>query len=228
MTSVNDLLRELRTHLGVAVSYTARSQGGDVYEGFLFSLVVATARQSGAAIHYEDVHGSKVNSMVFPTSPTHLYSKTRDYTHAVIQFGQAPALEAHVGVRVQGSSGVLHECDLVVLDSDAAELCRQTRKDPLATKCLLAIECKYYTSSGLALGLARGFVGLSVDLGSRVHPLFVANIASDSVTKYLTGRPKIRRELNVVPGAPEIDGVQYLIREAFKAHVGKGDPSYRI
>jgi hypothetical protein len=227
MTSVNDLLRELRTHLGVAVSYTTKSQADDVYEGFLFAQVVATARRSGAAIHYEDVHGNKVNRMEFRTSPTRLYSTRRDYTHAVITFGQAPTLEAHVGVQVQGASGVLHECDVVVLDAGEAALCRRRRANPRAFKCLLAIECKYYTASGLELGLARGFAGLSADLGSNVRPLFVANIASDSVTKYLVGR-KIDRELNVVPGAPEIDGVQHLIREAFKTHVGKGDPSYRI
>jgi hypothetical protein len=44
MTRVDDLLLELRTHLGAAVSYTMASAANDVYEGFLFSLVVATAR----------------------------------------------------------------------------------------------------------------------------------------------------------------------------------------
>lgn len=226
MTSVNDLLRELRVHLGTGVSYSTASQANDVYEGFLFSLVVATARRSGAAIHYEDVRGTKTHSLVFRTSPGRLYSTTHNYTHAVVTFGRAPTLEVHLGVQVQGGSGVLHECDVIVLDADEAALCRRERTSPRAAKCLLAIECKYYTAH-LKLGQARGFAGLSADMGSRMHPLFVANIASDSVTKYLTGR-KLRRELNVVPGSPEIDGVQHLIREAFKAHVGKSDPAYRI
>lgn len=225
MARVDGLLRELHTHLG-AVSYTASSQANDVYEGYLFTQVVVTARRSGAAIHYEDVCGNKVHRMVFRTSPTRLYSTAHDYTHAVITFGRAPMVEVHVGVQVQGVSGVLHECDVVVLDADEAALCRRKRVNPRAAKCLLAIECKYY-SSGLKLGLARGFAGLSADLGNRVYPLFVANIASDSVTKYLTGR-KLHQELNVVPGAPEIDDVQHHIREAFKAHVGKGDPNYRM
>jgi hypothetical protein len=69
MTRVDDLLRELRTHLGAAVSYTTASAANDVYEGFLFSLVVATARKSGAVIHYEDVRGSKVRNLIFRTSP---------------------------------------------------------------------------------------------------------------------------------------------------------------
>ena len=87
------------------------------------------------------------------------------------------------------------------------------------------IECKYYTAH-LPLGQARGFAGLSADLGNAAHPIFVANIGSESVTKYLNGR-KVR-ELNVISGAPEIEGVQSLVREAFKSHVGRRDSGLRI
>jgi hypothetical protein len=89
-----------------------------------------------------------------------------------------------------------------------------------------AIECKYYTAH-LPLGQARGFAGLSADLGNAAHPIFVANIGSESVTKYLNGR-KVPRELNVISGAPEIEGVQSLVREAFKPHVGRRDSGLRI
>lgn len=226
MTREDDLLRDLRTHLGAAVSYTTASQANDIYEGFLFSLVIATARRSGAVIRYEDVRGNKTRSLVFRTSPGRLYSTRRNYTHAVVEFGTAPALEVHVGVKVEGSSGVEHECDVVVVDSQEAALCRREKTFPRSAKCLLAIECKYYTAH-LPLGQARGFVGLSADLGNRAHPIFVANIGSGSVTKYLTGR-KVSRELHVVSSAPEIEGVQSLIREAFKAYVGRRDSDLRI
>lgn len=229
MSRVDELLDELRVNLRAAVSYSTVSQVNDVYEGFLFSLVVDTARRSNAAIHYEDVEGNKTHYLVFRTTPGRIYSRAHDYTHAVVRFGNAPVLEVHVGVQVQGSSGAMHECDVVVLDAEEAALCRRERTFPRVAKCLLAIECKYYTAH-LPLGQARGFVGLSMDMGSRVHSLFVANIASGSVTTYLTGRSnrKIFRELNVVPRASEIDGVRGLIREAFKAHVGRGDSNFRI
>lgn len=73
-----------------------------------------------------------------------------------------------MGVQVQGGSGVLRECDVVVLDADEAALCRRSRISPRASKCLLAIECKYYTTH-LSLGQARGFAGLSADMGNRAH-----------------------------------------------------------
>jgi hypothetical protein len=169
------------------VSYSAASQVNDVYEGFLFSLVVDTARRSNATIHYEDVRGNKTHNLVFRTTPGRIYSRAHDYTHAVVRFGSAPVLEVHVGVQVQGSSGAMHECDVVVLDADEATLCRRERTFPRVAKCLLAIECKYYTAH-LPLREARGFVGLSADMGNQAHSLFVANIASGSVTTYLTGR----------------------------------------
>jgi hypothetical protein len=226
MTKVDDLLRELRTHLGAAVSYTTASAANDIYEGFLFSLVVATARKSGAVIRYEDVRGNKARNLTSRTSPGQLYSTRQDYTYAVIEFGRAPALEVHVGVKVQGTSGVEHECDVLVLDAAEAVLCRRLRTSPRAGKCLIAIECKYYTAY-LPLGQARGFAGLSADLGNSAHPIFVANIGSGSVTKYLNGR-RVSRELNVISDAPEIEGVQSLVREAFKSHVGRRDSGLRI
>jgi hypothetical protein len=226
MTTTSDLLRDLRTHLRTAVSYTTASATHDIYEGFLFSLVVATARKSGAVIRYEDVRGSKAGNLIFRTSPGRLYSTRQNYTHAVVGFGRAPALEVHVGVQVQGGSGVEHECDVLVLGAEEAALCRRMKTSPRATKCLLAIECKYYTAH-LPLGQARGFAGLSADLGRNAHPMFVANIGSGSVARYLTGR-NLSRELHVISGAPEIEGVQGLIREAFKSHVGRSDSGLRI
>lgn len=88
------------------------------------------------------------------------------------------------------------------------------------------IECKYYTAH-LPLGQARGFAGLSADLGNAAHAIFVANIGSENVTKYLNGR-KVPRELNVISGTPEIEGVWSLVREAFKFHVGRRHSGMRI
>jgi hypothetical protein len=148
------------------------------------TLVVATARGCIAAVHYENVHGARVNDLIFRTSPGRLYSTAQDYTHAVIQFGpRTPLLEAHIGVMVQGNSGVRHECDVVVLDSDEARTCRQVGASPRSRKCILAIECKYYLTS-LPLGVARGFAGLKDDLG-QTRVIFSANTTSDKVRKYL-------------------------------------------
>ena len=204
LVTTSDLLKELRTLLSAgAVSYNSSSAANDVYEGFLFSLVVATARDSNAAVRYETVRGVPASNLIFRTSPGRLYSTAQEYTHAVIRFGtSAPVLEAHIGVLVQGVSGVEHECDVVVLDADEARVCRQVRASPRSRRCLLAIECKYYLAS-LPLGLARGFAGLKDDLG-RADVIFAANTGSNSVKKYLDHR-RLTREFQAIPGSREVE-----------------------
>ncbi|MFD7298897.1 hypothetical protein ACFV9W_36935 [Streptomyces sp. NPDC059897] len=225
MSAVNTLLHEIQTLLaGPGVSYTSASQPWDVYEGYLFSLATSTASSLGASVHYRDVDGNTVNSLVFRTSPGQLYSTTHPYTHAVVEFDRAPALEVHLGVQVQGNSGVLHECDVLILPADEAALSRQIRMAPRGNKCLLAIECKYYTASRVGIGHARNFEGLHSDLRT-ARNLFVSNTGASSVVKYLSAR-KRGYEREVVPA--NVNTVGYTrgqIREAFKIYLGKTAPS---
>src|SRR5215813_6665711 len=139
MTTVSDLLEELVGLLQAgAISYNSATAANDVYEGYLFSLVIATARASNADVRFENVRGARVDDLLFRTTPGRLYSTAHDYTHAVIQFGlRSPALEAHVGVLVQGTSGVEHECDVLVLEANEARVCRQVRASPKTRKCVL-------------------------------------------------------------------------------------------
>jgi hypothetical protein len=227
MTTTSDLLEELRTLLQAgAISYNSATAASDVYEGFLFALVIATARDSNADVYFENVRGTRVDDLIFRTTPGRLYSTAHDYTHAVIQFGpRAPGLEAHVGVLVQGNSGVEHECDVLVLEADEARVCRQVRASPRTRKCLLAIECKYYLAN-LPLGVARGFAGLKDDLG-QTHTIFAANANSRSVKKYLSHR-KLTQEFGAIPGSRETEHLRTHIREAFKAYVSRHDPGFGI
>jgi hypothetical protein len=227
MTRASDLLDELEALLQAgAISYDSSSAAHDVYEGYIFALVVATARASRANVYFETVHGAMTNDLVFRTSPGRLYSTAQDYTHAVIQFGQiAPVLEVHVGVLVQGNSGVEHECDVLVLEAEEARTCRQVRASPRTRACILAVECKYYLAH-LPLSMARGFAGLKDDLGN-THAIFAANTTSNSVKKYLSHR-KLTQEFDAIPGSREVEHLRTHIREAFKAHVNRYDPGFGI
>lgn len=96
-----------------------------------------------------------MNNLVFRTSPGMLYSVTQPYTHAVISFRDCPPLEAHVGVRVQGKSGILHECDVLILSVAKADLSRCNEVAPRGTRSLIAIECKYYAGASITSSGAR-------------------------------------------------------------------------
>ncbi|MEU2083164.1 hypothetical protein ABZ569_15000 [Streptomyces albus] len=223
MSTVDDLVNEIKSLLAArAVSYDSASKPSDVYEGFVFSQIVATASRHGATVTYEEVYGAKASSLVFRTGPGHLYSNSQPFTHALIEFDGAPALEVHLGVYVTGSSGVLHECDVLVLPAEEAALSRAQGIAPRGSQCVLIVECKYYISN-LGIGLARNFEGLRADIRTQ-NELFVSNTRSSSIVRYLDAR-KRGFEPDVVPNSPQAGYLQAEIRKTFKSYLSKHAPS---
>jgi hypothetical protein len=219
VTTADDLLMEVRSLLRTTRSpYASAAEAHDIYEAYLFALAVSVARGSQATVNYATVDGTLTTNLVFRTSPGMIYSTVLPYTHAVIDFPGVPTLEAHLGVRVQGRSRVLHECDVLVLPREEADRARTQQVAPRGGRSLLAIECKFYTSN-LKLGQARGFEGLHADLGTR-RTLFVANINAVRVARYLNARRR-SWEQTVRPGTQQVTHVETLIREAFKDHCAK-------
>jgi hypothetical protein len=104
----------------------------------------------------------------------------------VIEFpNAAERLEAHIGVIVEGKSGVAHECDVVVIPESEGTLCRLRSVNPRHSKIVIAVECKYY-SGQIPLNLARSFIGLVSDIGStHAHSHFAVNTGSDTAEKLL-------------------------------------------
>jgi len=185
VTDISALLASLQAQIGAATSsYTSASDLGDVFEGYVWSIVLAAARSEGASVRFESVSGASPNRLIFRTSPGFIYSKAHDYSHAVILLPNTPELEAHIGVFVTGRSGVTHECDVAVVERDEALLCRAEAVHPRASKVLLALECKFHTST-LQLGLARGFLGLTQDL-QKAERFLVTNAESNSAQKMVT------------------------------------------
>jgi hypothetical protein len=216
MTAIDDLISQLTDAVeGRAVSYNAESAAWDVYEGYAFALVISAAVAAGGQIWYEDRFGNEVNSLLFRTSPGMLYSVTHPYTHALIDFPGCPLLEVHVGVRVQGRSGVLHESDVLVLLASEAELSWKNEVAPRGSKSIISIECKYYAGH-LSLNLARGFHGLQADLGVK-NSYFISNLEAPRIQKYLTYHGR-NWERDVVPGSKEAGFFVGALREAFKKY----------
>jgi hypothetical protein len=218
MTIEDDLLNQIAGTFGSAISsnLTTTSDSSDIFEAYVFSLALEAAQTEGATITYRDVLGRVPTDFVFRTSPGYIFSTTHNYTHAVILFANKAPLEAHVGVRVVGKSGVLHECDVAVIEQIEAETCRRRQVPPRSSKVLIAVECKFY-STPLQLHLARAFIGLTVDL-SATKPIFVTNSSSDSLEKLLTGRDR-DWEHNLVPSFPvEVMRLRHKFQDAFQKY----------
>jgi hypothetical protein len=220
--SVQVLLTEVQNSLArianLTSNYTNRSQGYDVFEGFIFCLVLEAAIEQGASITYRNLNN---NCFVFRTSPG--YIAHNSYSYAEIEFPNKNLLEAHLGVYVEGISGVKHECDVVVLRSTEAETCRRSNSNtalPHSRASIIAIECKFYTTH-LKTSLAREFLGLGIDLGRNPEHFFVTNIQSQPIERLLGSR-STNRGSNIFPtNRDEVDLLRKLFRAQFRKFVNK-------
>ncbi|WP_147468445.1 hypothetical protein [Corallococcus interemptor] len=210
-----NLLSEIQAALGSAISpgLSTASAHSDIFEAYTFSLVLRAARAEGASIAYYNVDGTTPSTFVFRTSPGYIFSTQHAYTHAEISIPGKPVLEAHIGVRVEGKSRVLHECDVAVMFKDEAETCRMNSVSPRSAKVILAAECKFYASN-LPLGMARAFLGLASDISCMARFL-VVNTGSDSVEQLLSHRRE-DWEHQVVPGSNTVPRIENQFREVFK------------
>ena len=194
------LLDEIRQALGQAVSpsLTSQSHVSDIYEGYIFSILLQAARLEGAQVSLSSIQRRASSRFVFRTSPGYLNSQRHDYGYAQVFFQRCPPLEVHVGVRVAGPSKTLHECDVSVIDQGEAELCRRVSQTvaPRSARVLVAIEVKYYTTA-LPLHVGRGFLGLVGDLTAK-NAFFVFNSRAETVERLLAHKGR-QWEHNVLP-----------------------------
>lgn len=216
LPSAKELLQAVISNLPAAVSpsLTSGTQPNDLYEWYLWSLIIRAARETEGTIRFEAASGRQTSSLRFRTSPGRINSRTSQFTHGVLAWDGCPPLEVHVGARVLGRSGVLHECDVLVIDRREAQRCRINGVDPRA-KIELMIEAKFY-STDLRLRLAREFIGLSADVTAKTE-CFVTNSNSVPVARLLSNRTEIGHfNTGVTPGSKESDDLLAFFRQAFR------------
>jgi hypothetical protein len=212
--NVQSLVNQIQSALApLPPSLTNQSHGSDLFEAYILTIALEAAKAEGATVTYETVQGTVPTQFVFRTSPGHIYSTRHSYTHAVIAFPDKDDLEAHVGVRVVGKSGVLHECDIAVLDRAEAQGCRLNMSEPRSPKVRIAAEAKFY-STALGLDLGRSFIGLASDLSAK-HTCFVANTTSVSLTRLLAHRTDRHWYDNVTVGAQSAAQLKSYFETAF-------------
>ena len=184
MTSKNDLEIAYNSLLAGNPPVNSASQANDAFEVYILSLVLTAAMEEGASIQYESSQNAiSPSPLLFRTAPGRIFSPTHDYSHAHIQFPDGIHFEAHIGVYVEGLAGVLHECDVLVIDKSEGHFCRNNSVHPKKTNAVLTVECKFYAGNiGIALG--RQFLGLTADLGKEGR-FFITNSDGKSVNKIL-------------------------------------------
>src|ERR1017187_10013027 len=131
MTSLTDLEAAYKKFLGSHPPVSFSGQANDAFEIYTLSLVLRAANDEGANIYFESsLKKSTPFKLCFRTSPGRIYSSAHDYSHAIIEFANNLVFEAHIGVYVEGVAGVLHECDVLVIDAAEGDYCRQNKVHP--------------------------------------------------------------------------------------------------
>lgn len=199
----SDMWDDITVAIGSATSanLSAASAGNDLYECYIWALVLEAARREGAVIRLMTRSGGPATNFYFRTAPTSIFSNLHDYCHAELRFPRAPVLEAHIGIYVSGKSRVNHECDVAVLYQDEGNTCRNNNVHPRSSKVVLSVECKYYLSSTLGVDLGRSFLGLIDDIYADGR-FFVSTQNTGSVDK-LFSRHKKEYEVGLSPLTPD-------------------------
>lgn len=167
-------------HLG----YSSAAAAEDAYEAFVWWRLVQVAKALGWTATMKDINGPVTNHFRFRTGPGWIYSST-PFTFAELIHPHWPTLEIHLGIRIEGRSGVEHEFDVVAITKAGADLARSTHGNPLWSDVAAHAECKLYAGK-IGLGLARGLWGLSADCRLRRRGGLVTNgPASDSAKTLL-------------------------------------------
>lgn len=190
MAIAKSLITQIENTIGNIPTNLNSSTIDNIYEVYLFTLVLKAAQNEGTTIRLLDQRNPNPSVLYFRTSPGYITSNLRAYTFAQILFANKPPLEGHVGIRVSGKSQVLHECDVSVLLQSEADLCRRSsdRVAPRSSKVILNIEAKFYTTP-LNFALGRSFLGLIADFSSQ-ESFFITNTSSDSVEKLLSHKSR--------------------------------------
>jgi hypothetical protein len=202
--TIAEMLSRLRDELPRALPTALRTggpsptAGDDLYEAFLFSLVLRAARAEGYSITFVDGAGRPATEFRLRRSPGHLYGSER-FTHAELSLPNMnkDPLEVHTGVSIVGVSKVAHEADVLVLPAAVADRSRMLRTDPPSSKVIMIVEGKYYLRQPVSLGTGRQFLGLAADITAK-SKIFAATFTSSSVVHLLQGKPHLF-EVGVLP-----------------------------
>lgn len=209
------MLARLRTNLpkSLPVALSAKSSKGirddDLYEAYLFVLIVEAASSLGYRIRfYDGSTGSLASQFRLRLGPGRLYTSD-PVTYALLEAPNGRELELHTGVRIRGKSKVLHEADVLLMNRSVhpehrhdpyrkAPVGNPISDEPSSSQAILAVEAKYYANN-IRLSLAREFLGLRSDLSSKTSMVLVCTMAGASVRQLIASASNVEYDRGVLP-----------------------------
>lgn len=215
-----NLVAAVQNSIGLlAPIYRDSATESDLYEASLLTIAVEAAEAAGATCLITGDGSTPSQELCFRRSPGNLWLGSHTYVRATFP-ASGKQVEIHLGVYVMGHAKVPHECDVAILDHDEAERSRQKQVHPRCSHLISAIEAKFYALSP-GLGVGRGFLGLSAELGSaRCYLAFPAR-QSMNIGRLLAARPCESFE-ELIPGTPPAQRLRNHLEQQLRNWVSKG------
>lgn len=193
--------------------FTSSAATDRLYAGFVFSIVIRALLRIGARLQVysggtRPVPSSKIN---LRRAPGRIYGNSTDAGFILIEY-ENKHYELHTDLRVAGTSGVLHELDITIVDHGHAHSCRMQSVDPNGSKARFNCECKCYGSS-LPLSIGREFLGLGTEFTCRAKTI-ASNSTSTSIITLAKSHKKITQFMLEPSHSDKVDSfVGWLAKE---------------
>jgi hypothetical protein len=163
-------LQSALNSIGATAPIFLSSAGPDrLFEGFVLSCLIRALKEIGALMQVRDGRGKPSNSLNLRRAPGQIYNNPPDIGFILVSFKNS-LYEIHTDLRVAGTSKVLHELDICILDRTHADSCRMQAVDPNGSKVRFLCECKCYGKT-LPLRIGREFLGLCTEFHARAKTI---------------------------------------------------------
>lgn len=176
------LRNEIQTQLGTigaaAPVLLSQARVEKLYEIFTMSCVIRALRAIGATMQPRDSNDHLTTDLTFRLAPGLIYNPASAPGFVRIVYDNKE-FELQNGLRVKGTSRVLHELDICIIDRQRAVYCRTNQTDLDSSAVRFLAECKYYGDT-LPLHLGREYLGLGSEFSLRVKTI-VSNVRSDEI-----------------------------------------------
>jgi len=191
------------------------TEQANIFDVYLFTILLKALANEGATIYYNNILDETPKYLTFRKTAGKIHGNAHPYTYAVVEFADKPPLEVHLGVKVQGRAGVLHNCNILILYQKEANMCRLLNREPRHSQVILAVKSQHSTSE-LKLEMAGAFIGLASDIRYEGGSYFISNNYSEPVAKLLTMARK-KWEHKIFPSSTnDVNRLMYSFQTIFK------------
>ncbi|MBZ9752699.1 hypothetical protein K7W42_17795 [Deinococcus sp. HMF7604] len=184
LREINKTIRNVQTNGGKVISV-----GNDIYEVVVFvrTAKAINSRFSTNVNYINRTHG------VFVARGAPGKISNQAFSYAAFS-ANGKSHEIHLGITIEGFSGVGHEADISIINQTECDSARRIGREVTRIQCCLVVECKFY-SSNLSLHIGRGLIGYGMEINGPNLAL-ATNSKCDSIDALLNSYSYVGHILN--------------------------------